>query len=1104
MNPNTPSNGVSAWAEEIVIPTYPPYPPEPLPMFYVKRNNQGTNGVVYPNPVTDRLSTTKVDRKYQMVYVENEYIQMGMLPEIGGRIFIGMDRTNGYDFFYRHKVIKPAFIGLFGPWISGGVEFNWPEHHRPGTYMPASFTIEEHPDGSKTVWMGDHDPLQRMKGMVGICLYPGKAFVETKVRLYNRMPFPQTFLWWENAGVHINEQYEIFFPPDVHHAVYHTRQFVVGFPMAKGGYNWGLNFGDGLDVRWYKNLPVPASFFSGPSKYEFFGGYDHRRQTGTIHVANSFISPGKKFFTWGNGPFGRQWQNNLYDYEDEGEYLELMAGVYTNNQPDFSWIGPYETKTFSQFWYPIQKIGPAKNANLQIAVNLEVESGNAKIGAYAIEVFPRADVVLSYQGKVLSESRIDLAPGKPFQTDVKLPKRVDPYSLLLQVLTASGQELIHYTPEKDPQEPLPDPYQPPLPPADTKTIEELYLVGSHLEQYRHPHIEPEPYYQEALRRDPDDARTNNAMGLLHLRRGNFSKAEEHFRRSIQRLTWRNPNPYDDEAYYNLGLALRYQGRFDEAYAAFYKSIWDHAWQNAGYYALAEIDCLRKNYPAALDHLDRSLQANANHLKARSLKVAVLRRLGRLDQAEILARQTISLDRLDHWSRFELAQVLMARGEFHNSDSLTQELLQLSHGDPQTFLDIAFDYANAGLWEEAGQFLSLLFISEQDETAVHPMIYYAQGYFAGHKGDQDKALAYYQKAAKARPDYCFPYRLEEQVVLEAVLKANPSDARAYYYLGNLLYDKNRPDEAVRLFENSVRLDPGFAIPWRNLGLAAYNNHREITKALEYFTKAIQADSSSPRLFFEFDAVSKRAGVAPEKRLEAYDAHRQMAEKRDDLNIELSALYNRLGQPEKAIKLLMSRKFIPWEGGEGMVVAQYSRAYWLLGRTFLDAGDAQEALKDFQAALDIPESLGEARFFESTDLQYYIGLAKEVLGDKDGSVKAFREVTEASARDFSPSVYYKALALMKLGDKEGGRKMLQDLLETAQRKMDEEAEVNYFGYFTPNVVFADDVKQLHRQNCLFLAGLAHLGLGQKAKARKAFENVLAKDPNHLEAYEEFRRL
>ena len=228
------SGPVKAWAEAVTIPTYAPKPPDKNPMFLEKRVYQGSSGQVYPLPFTDGISTDCRDRSWQALHLENEFVRVMILPEIGGRIHVGLDKTNGYDFFYRQNVIKPALVGLAGPWISGGVEFNWPQHHRPATFMPVDVQIEEHADGSRTVWCSDHDPMNRLKGMHGVCLHPGRAYVELKVRLYNRTPFVQTFLWWANAAARVHERYQSFFPPDVHYVADHAKRATSKFPLCEG------------------------------------------------------------------------------------------------------------------------------------------------------------------------------------------------------------------------------------------------------------------------------------------------------------------------------------------------------------------------------------------------------------------------------------------------------------------------------------------------------------------------------------------------------------------------------------------------------------------------------------------------------------------------------------------------------------------------------------------------------------------------------------------------------------------------------------------------------------------------------------------------------
>src|SRR5437016_5070705 len=430
-------SAVKVRVEDLMIPTYLPAPPDKNPMFLENRVYQGSSGKVYPIPFTDRIAEKPLNRKWKPVWIENEFIRALVLPEIGGRIHVLQDKTNGYHAIYHQPVIKPALVGLAGPWISGGIEFNWPQHHRPATFLPVDFEIEEHADGSKTIWCSDHDPRTRMKGMHGICLHPGRAYLELKVRAYNRTPFVQTFLWWANVATRVHEAYQSFFPPDVFYVADHARRSMSDYPFCSGRY-YGVNYGErarrgvpkgelprqfvpphslGIgraaqnasritddlpiyapnDLSFYANIPVPTSYMCMGSKEDFFGGYDYKAQAGIVHYANHHISPGKKQWTWGNHEFGYAWDRNLTDADVSGEfgpYIEIMAGVYTDNQPDFSFLQPGETKSWSQYWYPIQKIGPVQCANLDAAVNLHLDRKSIRIGICVTRAFARAVIRL--------------------------------------------------------------------------------------------------------------------------------------------------------------------------------------------------------------------------------------------------------------------------------------------------------------------------------------------------------------------------------------------------------------------------------------------------------------------------------------------------------------------------------------------------------------------------------------------------------------------------------------------------------------------------------------------------------------------------------------
>ena len=287
---------VKAWVERVTIPTYGVGKPEKNPFFLEKRVYQGSSGAVYPHPVIERILDEKKDIEYTAVFLENNYLKIIILPEIGGRVQRAYDKIRERDFVYYNQVIKPALVGLTGPWISGGIEFNWPQHHRPSTYDPVDFTIEANTDGSMTVWVNEVEIMFRTKGMAGFTLYPDKAYMEIKGTIYNRTPFPQTFLWWANPAVKVNDNSQSVFPPDVHTVFDHGKRDVSDFPIATGTY-YKVNYAPGTDISRYKNIPVPTSYMAIKSKYDFIGCYEHDTEAGMLHLANHHISPRKKQWT---------------------------------------------------------------------------------------------------------------------------------------------------------------------------------------------------------------------------------------------------------------------------------------------------------------------------------------------------------------------------------------------------------------------------------------------------------------------------------------------------------------------------------------------------------------------------------------------------------------------------------------------------------------------------------------------------------------------------------------------------------------------------------------------------------------------------------------
>ncbi len=698
------------------------------------------------------------------------------------------------------------------------------------------------------------------------------------------------------------------------------------------------------------------------------------------------------------------------------------------------------------------------------------------------------------------------------------------------VVTADGQELIRYSPFIPKKRPAPQPAVPPDPPEKIESLEKLYLVGLHLEQYRHPTLFPEPYYDELLRRDPTDARGNNARGLLYLRQGLFEQAILHFQRAVQTLTLKNFNPYDGEPYYNLGLALRQAGRLAEAYDAFYKSIWSHAWQAAGYTALAELDCLAGNPEKALGHLERALAVDADHLKGRNLKICLLRQAGCLEQAEALALQTIQIDRLDYGSRYELSLILEQLGKTDQANDQLNTLRQIMHDPTGASLDLAANDASTGMYDEAIRLLRELGITEQDRPALStsplllrpnsgvkgkpttsPLIFYHLAYYAGKLGKTGEAIRYAQLATQMSPEYCFPSLLESAEALRYAQKINPQDARAPYYLGNLLYDKKRYLEAIEQWEWSLTLagdgsaDSGAggkdycAIVRRNLGMAYFNIEKDPQKALLSYQAACQLNPKDARIFFELNQLQKFLGSAPEDRLAQMESRLDLVQQRDDLSIERISLYNLRGDYDKALELLAERTFRPWEGGEGRVSREYIFAHLQRGVRFLENNQPQAALADFQATLSFPANLGEGRhaiWLPEADLFFYLGCTYQALGDGASATQCFGK-SAAENKPHPEIAYYQGLALQKLDrldEAEGKFKSLREI--GAQSLASVEAQTFKTSVPTLTVLNDDPAAYIQKEGHYWL-GLGWMGAGKMAEAAEEFTKVLQIDPCHASA-------
>ncbi len=1086
-------DAVKVWEEQVIIPTYEVGEADRNPMFLEKRVYQGSTGKIYPYPSVQEISRTKTDKAWNAVFLENRYLKVMILPELGGRIQRAYDKTNDYDFVYYNHVIKPALVGLTGPWISGGIEFNWPQHHRPTTYCPVDHEIIRNADGSCSVITGDVDQMYGTKENTTFTLYPDRAYIEIKGRLYNRTPLPQTFLWWANPAVSVNDHTQSIFPPDVHSVYDHGKRAVSRFPIATGEY-YKHDYSEGVDISRYKNIPVPTSYMAERSEYNFVGGYDYQKKAGLLHVADHHISPGKKQWTWGCGDFGKAWDRNLTD--EDGPYIELMTGVFCDNQPDFTWLKPFEEKVFRQYFMPYKGVGQVKNASIHAALNMEVREEGVYVCVYATQTYHDAEIIVYVDGEERAKETAKISPVDIFEKI--LPVIADDKNSIKVSVRANGRELISYQPADRGIPELAEPAKAPAAPEEMLTNEELYLTAQHIEQYRHATWLPDPYYLEGLKRDKNDTRINNAYGLLLLRRGCFRESEPYFRTAIRRLTGGGMfnNPYDGEPFYNLGLSLFYQERYDEAYDAFYKATWTNEQQEMSFYYLALIALRRGDAEEALELVEKGLVKNMHNVKARGLKAVILEKLGLRDTALAWIRENIGVDFFDYVSRYE--------AYFLNGckDEELVEITALSRNFRETSLQTARDFAEGGQYDKA---VAVLEAYDGD----YPLIRYYKGFYLKKLGKEAEAIEEYRAGEDSDPSYCFPNKLEDIQVLRDVADTVKDAAKACYYLGNLYYDKLQYEQAISLWERSEKICDTYPTLERNLSIAYYNKSGEHEKALWRLERAFSLDRNDARVFLELDQLYQKLARTPAQRLEKFRENLNLIEKRDDLYTEYVTVLNLNGLYEEAYDAIMSHEFRTWEGAEGKISTQYKTALLEMAKEADLAGDDAKAENLLRRALELPLCLGEGRLEGTKDNHIYftLGLALERQGRADEAKECYEKATLGAMEPAGVMYYYdqpadmvlyQGLAKEKLGLTGQANARFYKLVDYGEQHIRDSFKMDYFAVSMPDMsVFDADMTQKNVNHCNYLMGLGRLGLGQKAEAASCFDSVLEADPNHQNA-------
>lgn len=1066
-------NEVTAREGTLELPTYLLGPAETAPVFERDWSYQRARRSVYPYPLNDNMTRTRETVSYKALYLENEYVELCVLPEIGGRLFYAIDKTNGYDIFYHQHVVKPANVGMTGAWISGGVEWNVFHHHRSTSHIPCDYRIVENPDGSKAIWVGETELRHRMSWAIGITLRPGKSYMEITGRLVNSTANDNSMLYWSNVSTLVDENYQIIFPQSTEFVTFHCKNWFAHWPVTREPFNGIDEYAEGIDASWWKNHFLSNSMFVHDLKEDFIAGYDHGRKAGTMLAGNHHIVKGGKFWLWGPNS---EWDTKILT-DNDGHYCELMVGAYSDNQPDYNWSAPYEVKQFTHYWYGLRDIGGVKTGNRQAALNLEPDgAGKVLLGVNATERMPDVTVTLTANGKTLFSQTADVAPDAPFVKRIDIGRDVKTEALRMTLCDATGRELLAYTPVvNDPDKPLPPIVERPLRPEQIENTEECYLVGLRNLQFHNPFIDPTDYFEEVLRRDPGDTRANTQMGVWWRQRGDYEKAKQYLRRAIARQTKDYTRPKDCEALYNLGLILKDEGRIEAAMDTLYRAVWNYNYNSAANYQLAQLYMALGDRDMALERLNEAITYNGSNFSALNLKASILRERGDKAGASACVKRVLAVNPLNAYAHRE--QLLLGEGDYFAT---------LMRGNPESYLELALEYLHNGFQETAVELLG-----ESHSLRAYPTVSMWLGFLADQAGDRKAAAEHFTAALEMPTDHCNPFRLETVTVLEKAAEYCPASEKPAYYLGNLFYNK-QPDRAMAQWERSVEINPALAMAWRNLGWAHWLHTQDYDKSVACYRRAIELAPEEALFLEEIDQVYEAKGERVQVRYDLLKSHHQTCVKRYyPLAAEvITGIF--VGDYEYVLRLLKECYF-PTREGVANFHDVYVDALLLAGREQFDEGKRKEAVELFESAFEYPENhqvfLVDKRTPRDAQLYWFLGDAWERMGNRS---KAMQHYKKAAAVDVKKTDYryWQGLALEKLGRKAEAEALYEALAEAGRNG----AVTDYVNFYGAEGTTGKTVETINTKAC-YTQGLGELGLGNRAEARKCFEESIRLKPDNL---------
>lgn len=872
----------------------------------------------YPYFRFDGYSITAESKDWKVIELENRYVKVSILPEVGGKVWGAVEKSTNHEFIYSNSVVKFRNIAMRGPWTSGGIEFNFGIiGHSPTTSTPVDYSIGKNQDGSVSCFIGALDLLTRIRWETEVNLQPDKAYFTTKTRYINPNPIIQPYYQWSNAAFSARGNPEMIFPGNSR--------------IGHGGEanRWPVDENNTLlSVYENNNFGRDKSYHIVGKPEGFFAVYWHNLNFGSGHYSPYDEKLGKKIFLWSQSREGGIWEDLLTN--TDGQYIELQSGRLFNQatrpstRTPFKHFGfrPHTTDTFEEYWYPVLNTEGVLKANNFGALNIKKEGNQQTIYFSPLE-HVKTDISICFGDKLKYSFKIDSDPLDVWSETIDINPSNEPLNIVF-----GKDRFFSYSELEDTlssNRPLVSPED-----FDWNSVSGLYTQAINL-IYQGYFSEAHNILNKCLELDPYYTPALNTITESYLRKADFENALIASKKSLA------INTYDPAANFIFALASRNKKNLIDAHDGFAVSSISPDFKIASYIELAKLFILKTEYFKAEEYVNKILSTDKNNQDALVLKSIILRKSNKRKESLNYIDKLAHISPLNHFSRFEKSLI------DNNQRSVEDFISSIKNELPyQTFLEMSLYYEYLGCTEEA---IKLLELSQENV-----LVDFKLADLYNNSGNMEKTTFYLNRGIEKPIDFVLPFRSEFIRVLEWIGE-NSDSWKPKYYLGLLHWSLGNIAEARNLFSlcSDNADSPYFYLAKVNLfkNNNENNTEQDLLKARSLDPKEWRTSLTLADYYLENNRMAEALTVSKES-IVNFPTNSQI-----QFNHAKCLLANNLFQ--ECFNVLEKTVILPHEGSQSGRVL-YRQAAVMQSLQLYKENDHKDALSFIEKARIWPENLG----------------------------------------------------------------------------------------------------------------------------------------------------